>query len=1218
MRIASPVERKHEGLVNAALRLSWIAGIGILAAWPDVALADPPLITEFSAGKQRVLLDEDNEYPDWIEIYNPGPDPVNLLDYSLTNDETQPGLWRFPDKTLEPRKFLVVFASGKDRRDPAKNLHTNFTLQREGQLLAFLAADGFSVLSYFPLYPTQQPRVSYGARINSTESLLVSAGAAAKVFIPADASLAQTWTARDFDDAAWTGGVTGIGFDNKSTATFTEVIAFNVNSIMSGVNSTAFIRVPFTVANPTAFGALYLRVKYDDGFIAYLNGREVARRGTPTPVAAPWNARAAVRRVDAAAIVFEEIAISDGLSALVQGQNILAIHGLNNTRTDPDFLIVPELAAATIDSIDPGTELFFPASSPGGPNAGGFGAVAESPTFSRIGGGFTENFDLALASPTPGEIRYTLDRTEPTEASTLYAGPILVDRTLMVRARTFAPNHVASPTASETFIAMDNTAATFTSNLPIVVIEAFGKVIPEGTFLTTQAAVIDTRSGRSAMTGDPMYFGPAALKIRGSSSLGFPKKSFNFELDDYDGDDSAAPLLGMPEESDWILYAPYTDKTLIRDVISYDWSNDIGQWASHSRMVEVFIHSSAGKMSFNSHYQGVYALIEKIKRDPNRVNIQKLYRSHDKEPEISGGYILKKDRLDPGDAGINTGRHTLGLVEPKEEEITPVQKAWILNYLRQFETVLYGGSWLDPVNGYRKFIDVESFIDHHIMVEVTKNIDGYRLSTYMHKDRGGKLVMGPVWDYNLTLGNANYLDGWKPDGWYYALVGDGDYPWYRRIQQDPAFQAAYADRWVELRGTHFELSRLLGRVQDYVDVLQESQVRNFRKWNILGIYVWPNQFIGRTYADEIGFMTDWITDRVAWMDGALIPPPTFSNPGGDVPADLQLEITAKAGTVYYTKDGSDPRRADGELSPTAIEYSGPIGFPENTRIRARARVDGAVWTGLKEGVFVVKPATLAVTEVHYAPLAPPAPPFAADDFEFIELQNTGSAPLDLAGFRFSKGVTWNFADGPVLPPGGYLVVSKNAAALATRYDLTGVTIAAPFVGNLSNAAEFIATQGKIGEVIQDFRYQGTWYPEIGAQGYSLVIRDPLGPKSNWGIKEGWRPSSAVGGSPGKADPDVVPGGLQLPGDISQDGQLNITDAVNILGHLALGAPAALPCEGGTVFDPGNLALLDADGDGAVALTDAILMLNYLFLDGTEHFLGSSCVRITGCPDACTP
>jgi len=1218
MRIA--VERKHEGLVNAALRLCWLAGVAILAAWPAApAHGDPPLITEFSAGKQRVLLDEDLEYPDWIEIYNPGPDPVNLLDFSLTNDEAQPDLWRFPEVTLAPRKFLVVFASGKDRRDPAKNLHTNFTLQREGQLLAFLAADGFSVLSYFPLYPTQQPRVSYGVRINSTETVFVGAAAPARTLIPTDASLAQNWTGRDFDDSAWTAGVTGIGFDKKSPATFTDLIGLDVGTLMSGVNSSAFIRVPFTVADPAVFGALYLRVKYDDGFVAYLNGREVARRGRPTPVTTPWNARASDRRVDAAAVVFEEIPVSEALSALVPGQNMLAIHGLNNTKTEPDFLIVPELAAATIDSVDPGAELFFQASSPGGPNAGGFHAVAAAPTFSRVGGAFTDNFELTIASTTPGEIRYTLDRTEPTVASTLYAGPILIDKTLMVRARTFAANHTPSSTASETFIAMDATAATFTSNLPIIVVETFGKVIPEGTFLTTQAAVIDTRSGRSAMTGFPEYFGPAALKIRGSSSLGFPKKSYNFELDDFDGDDSAAPLLGMPEEADWILYAPYTDKTLIRDVISYDWSNDIGQWASHSRMVEVFVHSSAGKMNFSSHYQGVYALIEKIKRDPNRVNIQKLYRSHDKEPEITGGYILKKDRLDPGDAGINTGRHTLGLVEPKEEDITPVQKAWILNYLRQFETVLYGGTWLDPTNGYRKFIDVESFIDHHIMVEITKNIDGYRLSTYMHKDRGGKLVMGPVWDYNLTLGNANYLDGWKPDGWYYSLVGDGDYPWYRRIQQDPAFQAEYADRWVGLRESHFQVSRLLGRVQGYVDVLQESQARNFRKWNILGIYVWPNQFIGRTYAEEIGFMTKWLSDRVIWMDGALVPPPIFSDAGGDVAPDFRLEITARSGTVYYTSDGSDPRQPDGGLSPSAIEYSAPIGFPENARIRARARVSGEVWSGVKEGVFIVAPATLAVTEIEYAPLPPPPEsPYTVDEFEFIELQNTGSAPLDLSGFRFSKGITLNFAAGaPVLPPGGYIVVARNPEALATRYDLTGVTLV-PFGGNLSNSAEFIATQGKIGEVIQDFRYQATWYPETASQGYSLVIRDPLGPKSNWGLKEGWKVSAAVGGSPGKADPDVLPGGLQVPGDISQDGQLNITDAVNILGHLVLGESVALPCEGGTVFDPGNISLLDADGNGAVVLTDAILLLNYLFLDGPEHFLGAACVRIGGCPDACVP
>jgi len=358
------------------------------------------------------------------------------------------------------------------------------------------------------------------------------------------------------------------------------------------------------------------------------------------------------------------------------------------------------------------------------------------------------------------------------------------------------------------------------------------------------------------MAAAPAFTGSAALKVRGSSSLGFPKRSFNFEIRDETGDDLDVPLLGMPEESDWILYAPYTDKTLMRDVLAYEWSNAIGRYAPRTRFVELYM-GGGGQRLTAADYLGVYVLEEKIKRNAERVDITELHPTDSTMPDVSGGYLLKVDRLDPGDSGFTTsGGVTIAYVDPKEEEITPTQAAWIQNYLNQFEAALASPSFRDPVTGYRKYIDLDSFVDHFLLVELTKNIDGYRLSTFFHKDRNGKLVMGPLWDYNLCLGNADYLQGWDPTGWYIDALGG--FPWWNRLRQDPDFVQRFIDRWGALRATLLAESRLFQTVNVKTTLLGESQVRNYQKWPILGTYVWPNWYIGQTYGDEIDFMRDWI------------------------------------------------------------------------------------------------------------------------------------------------------------------------------------------------------------------------------------------------------------------------------------------------------------------------------------------------------------------------
>ncbi len=388
----------------------------------------------------------------------------------------------------------------------------------------------------------------------------------------------------------------------------------------------------------------------------------------------------------------------------------------------------------------------------------------------------------------------------------------------------------------------------------------------------------------------------------------------------------------------------------MRNFLPYTWSNDIGRYAPRTKFVEVFLNSDSGPVSL-SDYVGVYTFMERIKVSTDRVNIARLQLHHDAEPEITGGYIIKKDKLDPAEPTFYTSTGLqLIYVEPDGTEITPAQQAWIKAYLDRFESVLYGANFTDPVNGYAKYIDVDSFIDHHIIVELAKNIDGFRLSTYMFKDRLGRLNMGPVWDYDLSLGNANYLEGWKPDGWYNRLLGDGDYPWWRRLFQDDYFRLRYADRWYALRRNLFTTSRLLGNIDDAANLLNESQSRNFSRWPILGVYVWPNWFIATTFQEEIDWMKGWLQSRLAWTDGQISSefapvPPAFNQQGGHVAPGFKVTISSPSGAIYYTVDGFDPRvpgssRGTGQSSSVVL-----IAEDSAKRVLVPARPISDNWKG---------------------------------------------------------------------------------------------------------------------------------------------------------------------------------------------------------------------------------------------------------------------------------
>lgn len=451
---------------------------------------------------------------------------------------------------------------------------------------------------------------------------------------------------------------------------------------------------------------------------------------------------------------------------------------------------------------------------------------------------------------------------------------------------------ITSQTGTVKFISgIDGSLIDFTSsNLPIVVINTNGQEIPNDEKITADMGIIFNGEGTRNYLTDPFnnYNGKIGIEIRGSSSQSFPKKQYAVETRDALGNDLDVSLLGFPEESDWILFAPYNDKSLMRDVITYKLASEMGRYASRSKYCEVIL---------NNEYVGIYVLLEKVKRDNNRVNIKKLEPTDISGDAITGGYIIKIDKWDgENNEGWNSSYLPYPQSQypiyyqyhyPKPDEIVQQQKEYIQNKIFQYETIMnFSVNISDSINGYPKFLDVNSFVDFMIVNEVTKNVDGYRLSSYLYKDRDSrnpKIFAGPVWDFNLGFGNADYYEGWMTQGWQVEYLSNYNNMqwefylipnWWKKLFNDESFSNKVYARWQNVKSSIYNTQHINTYIDSLTALLDEAKTRNFEKWPVLGVYVWPNPFVGQTYAEEINYLKSWIHDRLLWMDNNMIGEPT--------------------------------------------------------------------------------------------------------------------------------------------------------------------------------------------------------------------------------------------------------------------------------------------------------------------------------------------------------
>ena len=412
-------------------------------------------------------------------------------------------------------------------------------------------------------------------------------------------------------------------------------------------------------------------------------------------------------------------------------------------------------------------------------------------------------------------------------------------------------------------------AQTFTSsNLPIVIITTDNypnstqpqEILDSPRVLGNMKIIKHPDGTRNYMTdvNTPAfinYNGRISIEIRGSSSQTLPKKQYGLTtlLTDNISNNNVS-LLGMPSENDWILNGMGYEPSLIRDYLFYNLARQMGEYASRTVYCEVVI---------NGDYVGLYVFQEKIKPDSNRVNILKITSTDNSLPNVSGGYITKSDKTtgnDPVAWTMISYAWTTDFIHeyPDPSDVTPQQSTYIQSQFTNLETTAHNNN-TSLSNGFPSVIDIPSFVDFMLLNELGSNADGYQLSTFFHKDRNGKLRAGPIWDFNLTLGNDLFIWGFDRshyDVWQFSDGGNDGARFWTDLFNNPTYKCYLSKRWHELTLTGQPLSE--SSLNEFIDTtiatISEASIRENLRWANI-----PDQ------AAEIANIKTFITNRINWM-----------------------------------------------------------------------------------------------------------------------------------------------------------------------------------------------------------------------------------------------------------------------------------------------------------------------------------------------------------------
>jgi hypothetical protein len=1072
------------------------------------------VITEFAAVNTSGLQDEDGDFSDWIEIYNADQTPASLLGWHLTNRFENPSQWEFPDVIVPGQGFVVVFASGKDRQDPAASLHTNFKLNRDGEYLALVHPDGVTVASEFaPVFPRQISNVTYGTLMAASATSLVDMEAVAQFLVPDNETLGLTWTLPEFDASAWSAGTQGLGYDRSEASpvpedvplndvtspddfidptsfnspanedvakaidnnpqtkylnfdklyagftvrtdelslveglrltsandapdrdpttfvlsgsfdgqtfvpiaagsipnfsnrfmtveirfvndraythyrllfptvrqanaavamqiaeveflgrmgpapiAFSDVINTDMETALFGRQTSVYVRLPFPAHVNQPLDALALHVRYDDGFVAYLNGVEVARSNTPDVLNS--HASALEDRPRSEAVIEERFSLSEYADLIQPGINVLALHALNDWAKSPDLLIQAWLENTDMQILDTG---YFDAPTPGRVNSELSLDLVADPVFDRTRGFYDTPVDVLIQSATPdAHIRYTTDGSIPTETHGQMAlGPIHIDRTTTLRAVAFREAWRPSQVVTHTYLFLgdiveQNEAQTLAAGLPAswngqpadygLDARVIGKNSFNGkyaatikddlTSLPTMSLVMDVDDlfGPQGIYANPTSRGEnwergasleliypdghegfhvnAGIRIQGGAFRRFDltlKKSFRVVFrEEYGSTRLNYPLFGpnaVDSFDNITLRANSNDAwkygganaLYIRDAFAMDTVRDMGNVASHSIFVHLYI---------NGFYWGLYNPVER----PDAAfsasyhgGVKDTWDAINQDSAPDGNYdawnrmlnMLKEDVTDTAVYQKLQGRNPDGTRNPD----------------------------------YENLLDVDNMIDYMIMNFYVGNTDWPHRNWYTGRDReGDQGFQFYPWDTETALSGVNTdrtgvsgavatpYAALRANAQFRRLFGDHV---YRHIRPGGALYVnPLAPKWDP---AHPENNLPAERFAARAGEIRQAVVGESARWG--------DQLNNTPYTrDENwersrdGLLRDFFPQRTERFIEQLrnaglypqIDPPTFNHSGGSVDPRFEVVITAPAGQIYYTMDGTDP------MTPVEIE-----------------------------------------------------------------------------------------------------------------------------------------------------------------------------------------------------------------------------------------------------------------------------------------------------------
>jgi hypothetical protein len=1136
------------------------------------------VINEFLANNNNGLMDEDGERSDWIELRNTDASAVNLGGWYLTDDSANFTKWPIPSTSLAGNGYLVVFASGKNRTVAGQPLHTNFSLDAAGEYLALVRPDQTIASEFSPTYPAQLADVSYGVASSAiTTDLLVDEEASVRLLVPSTSAVDNTWRAVGFNDSSWYAGTTGIGYDTStgSQSAQTDYNAYiNTNTISlpspftnmrtstGGASGyVAYTRVPFLLANKDQLTTLKLRMRYDDGFVAYINGVEVARKNfTGSPI---FSSSASATQSDAAGQLFEDFDISASLGALQNGNNVLAIAGLNNKSSSTqlnDFLMYPLLEATRVAPPIVGYQV---TPTPGAANlVAALGVVADT-HFSVDRGFYNAPFTVQITTSTAGaQIRYTTDGSDPTATSSFVfdpLNPVSISHTTTLRAAAFKPGFTPTNIDTQTYIfptdVILQTGAGLQATAP------WGHLGPDyemdpNIVNSSQAAVI------AGLTSIPTvslvmpwdhWFGTGGKGIYiygGSIEKAVSVEYFNADGTSTFHQNGSVQIQGGTSDDRWKddklsmrvkFKAPYgptkldfplfTDPALdnnatssfdtlildgvlnnswvepqviqnqkamyVQDQVIADLQNLAGGAGPHGKYVQLYL---------NGLYWGMYYL-------------------HERPDESFAAAYLGGDKND-----YDVVKHN-GTTVVNGDTTAAANFSTMLSAVRAVAT--------DPntYNAAANLLDTKAFADYVIINYYGSNNDWAAKNWYASYNRAsgkGKWRFHS-WDAEhvfeiLSDDRTTQNQSGSPTEIQYALMNS---PEYRQLFQDEvqrlmfngglltpqSMYSLYGQRLAQIDQAMYDESARWGDNQR--DLLAHTYTHD--EWKSFN----GDPALPYGSGSQTGQLANYFPQRTnlvlnqfiarGWL-GSLAAP-LMSQFGGNITPGFQLTLSKPADSpaganIYYTLNGTDPRAVGGALTASALLYNGSITLNGSTRVLARI-YDGSTWSPIVDARFLTPTAFgLRISELNYHP-APHTGVADPDDMEFIELVNTGDATINLQGCQITTAIDPYTFGNVTLAPGARIIVARKPNTFTSVYGTSGINLASPgYAGKLADGGERIVLLGPLGETIEDFTYGDStpWPAAADGAGSSLEIIDPLAEPSD---PTNWRASYWPGGSPGK-------------------------------------------------------------------------------------------------------